>query len=257
MSTTLIIAIIAIGLFVLVFVGITLQTIDKNTKEKRRMESNLLSRSRNFSYMLEGFPEGFLNRDLQILVCNCLEEVYSQLVQIAPKNRDYRAKLERAQLRTAECRKQEAVNQTVTLTDNEQIREVQKMLNSLYNFIAKLAASGRINNKEAKIYGKQVRRLVVQTSTDALIEPIKEALKNGKPRLAIHYLHMANTKMKKENDDGFYNDRISKQTARIQELEDAASAQDKKSKALKNKTAEEWDDLEKPDDSWKKKAIYD
>ena len=40
------------------------------------------------------------------------------------------------------------------------------MLSGLYNFISKLAASKRINAKEAMAYGKQVRRLMVQTSTD-------------------------------------------------------------------------------------------
>ena len=257
MSTTVIVAIIAIGLFILVTVAITLQTIDKNNKERRRRESALLARSRNFEYMLEGFPEGFLNRVLQILVCNCLEEVFSQLVQINSKSKVYRTKLAKAQQRLANYKAKPATNTTVTLTDTVQIKEIQKMLSSLYNFISKLANNKRINGKEAKIYGKQVRRLMVQTSTDILVEPIKGALTKGKPRLAIHYLHMANEKMKKENDDGFYNDRINKQTARIAELEQQATGMEASAKGRRAEADAEWDELDKPDDTWKKKALYD
>ena len=86
MSTAVVIGIIAIGLFVLVAIAITMQTVEKNGKEKRRLESSLNTRARNFQYMLEGFPKGFLSRDLQVLVCKCLLEVYQQLSRVNPKN---------------------------------------------------------------------------------------------------------------------------------------------------------------------------
>ncbi|WP_101759403.1 hypothetical protein [Oceanicoccus sp. KOV_DT_Chl] len=257
MSTTVIVGIITIGLFILVTLAITMQTIDKNNKEKRRLEAALNSRSRNFDYMLDGFPEGFLSRDLQVLVCNCLVEVYSQLYQINSKNKDYKDKLDKANMRMAECKQKPANAPSVTLSDPEQIKEVQKMLTSLFNFIAKLAASGRVNSKEAKIYGQQVRRLIVQTSVDALAEPIQNAIKQSKPRLAIHYLHMIIEKMKKENNDGFYTDRINQYTAKIAELEVQATKVDAKEDPNRAAADAEWDELNKPDDTWKKKAVYD
>jgi hypothetical protein len=257
MSTTVIVAIITIGLFILVATAIILQTMDKNAKEKRRIESALLARSRNFEYMLEGFPKGFLNRNLQILVCNCLDEVFSQLVQINPKSAAYKTKLAKAQQRLQEFKAKPASDTSVTLTDTAQIKEIQKMLSSLYNFIAKLAASKRINAKEAKIYGKQVRRLMVQTSTDVLAEPIRNALTKSNPRLAIHYLHMANQKMKQENDDGFYTEQIKQQSTRITELEEEADRLDNQTKEGRAEADAEWAKLDKPNESWKKNAVYD
>ena len=257
MSTAVIAGIIIVGLAVLVAIAIATQTIEKTNKEKRRLESALNARARNFEYMLSGFPEGFLNKDLKILVCNCLEEVFSQLVRIKPKNKDYRNSLSEAQQQLTNFSALPASTSAVTLTDPAQIKEVQNMLSGLYSFIAKLAASKRINTEEAKIYGKQIRRLMLQTSVDAFIEPIREALNKGKHRLAIHYLHMANDKMKKENDDGFYNERIDKQTARIKELEQQASEIDGSTEATAEPDSDEWDELQKPDNSWKKKALYD
>ncbi|MCP3906416.1 MAG: hypothetical protein GY712_00130 [Oceanicoccus sp.] len=256
MSATAVVVAIGVGLFILVAVAITIQTIDRNNKEKRRLEIALNTRSRNFGYMLDGFPEGFLSRDLQVLVCTCLVEVFSQLVQINPTE-DYKSKLASARERLAQCRGKTAANATITLTDVAQIQEIQKMLKGLYNFISKLAASQRISGKEAMIYGKQVRRLMVQTSTDALAGPIQEAIHQDKPRLAIHYLHMTNEKMKNENDDGFYSDRIAIHDARISELEQQASSLETSAKESKKEAAAAWDELDKPDDSWKKKAIYD
>ncbi|MFA7554377.1 MAG: hypothetical protein WCY88_09015 [Spongiibacteraceae bacterium] len=252
MSTPIIIAIIAAGLFILVGIAITMQTIDKNNKEKRRLEGALIARARNFEYMLEGFPEGFLNRDLQVLVCKCLTEVFSQLNQVKKNNKDYKLKLAKAQHLLSEYQAKPSNTTSATLTDLEQIREAQKMLTGLYNFISKLAASRRIDAKEAQIYGKQVRRLMVQTSIDALTQPTQEALKDGKIRLAIHYLHMTVAKLNKENEDGFYKDRIKHYSQRIEELEQQA---ERTTESEPIDTA--WDNLDKADDTWKKKAVYD
>ena len=258
MPTVVIVGIIIGGLAILVAIAITMQTIDKNNKEKRRLESALKARGRNFDYMLSGFPDGFLNRDLQVLVCNCLVEVYTQLSQINPRSKEYSNNLTRAKMSLAKAAAKPANNSSVTLTDTVQIKEVQKILSGLYNFISKLAASKRLSGAEAQAYGKQLRRLMVQTSTDALIEPTKTALSQSKYRLAIHYLHMAVEKMKKENADGFYNDRISKHAARITELEaKAASHEGTLKKQQQATTASEWDGLKKDDDTWKKKAVYD
>ncbi|MGK0499247.1 MAG: hypothetical protein ACJAYG_000881 [Oceanicoccus sp.] len=257
MSTTLIVGILAIGLLILVAVAVTLQTIEKNAKDKRRIESALKSRSRNFEYMLEGFPEGFLNRDLLILVCNCLLEVFSQLSKINPKNKEYQSKYQNAASRLEQNRAKPAIAGTTKLTDTKQIKEVQKMLTGLYNFISKLAGSKRISAQEAQIYAKQVRRLMVQTASDALTQPIKDALQQTKPRLAIHYLNMLNEKMTKENNDGFYSEQINHQSQQIAELEHQASNIDASVENNRDEANTQTDEWNKPDDSWKKNALYD
>ena len=63
--------------------------------------------------------------------------------------------------------------------------------------------------------------------------------------------------MKKENGDGFYTDRINQYTAKIAELEEQASTHDVSNQEAKDAAAAEWDELDKPDDTWKKKAVYD
>lgn len=257
MSTFAIIAIVTTGLFVLVTVAITLQTIEKNNKEKRRLEAALNSRARNFNYMLESFPDNFLNRDLQVLVCKCLLEVYEQLTRATPSNKEYKIQLERTQERLNTFASKPDNTIPVQLSDPAQIKEVQKLLTSLHGFISKLMASKRINTTEAKAYSKQINRLMVQASLDNVTRAIQEAAQNNKPKLVLHYHTVALDKMQKENSDGFYNPQIMAYQQKIAELEQQLGIDEQESQRRRAEADAEWDKIDKPDDSWKKNAVYD
>ena len=130
-------------------------------------------------------------------------------------------------------------------------------MTSLHKFIAKLQESKRINGAEAKAYSHQIRRLMVQTSTDGLAQAINEALQSGKLKLAIHYLQLSVEKMQKENADGFYSERIASYQQRIVELTSEAETSAHLAQQRRAEADAEWDNINKPDDSWKKKVLYD
>lgn len=257
MSTFAIIAIVTIGLLVLVAVAITLQTIEKNNKEKRRVEAALNSRARNFHYMLDSFPDNFLNRDLQVLVCKCLLEVYEQLTRGSPGTPEYKSQFERTQERLNTFKSKPDNTTPVRLSDPAQIKDVQKLLTSLHGFISKLMASKRINTAEAKAYSKQINRLMVQTSLDNVNRGIQEAMQNNKFKLALHYNNIAIGKLQKENNDGFYSAQIASYQEKVTELEKQLGISEQESQQRRAEADAEWDKLDKPDDSWKKNAVYD
>lgn len=257
MSTFAIIAIVTIGLFVLVGVAITLQTIEKNNKEKRRLEAALNSRARNFHYMLDSFPDNFLNRDLQVLVCKCLLEVYEQLTRGAPSTQKYKTQFQRTQERLNAFKSKPDNTTPVRLSDPAQIKDVQKLLTSLHGFISKLMASKRINTAEAKAYSKQINRLMVQTSLDNVNRVIQEAMQSNKLKLALHYHNVAIGKMQKENSDGFYSTQITSYQETVSKLEKQLGIDEQESQRRRAEADAEWDQLDKPDDSWKKNAVYD
>lgn len=257
MSTAVMIGIIGLGLFIMVALAISMQTLEKNRKEKQQLERSLQSRIRNFEYMLKGFPEGFLSSDLQILVCKCLQEVYQQLSNLEPKNTQYASRSKDIEQQINQLRKQGANANKVELTDQKQIKEIQKMLKSLFNFINKLATSGRINNKDIQGYANQIRQLMLQTTLDSLNNAIKDAVKAGKFKLAIHNLTMAINKIEKENKNNLYNDKLESYKKQISELTSLQADNDTTSKELRKQHDEEWEEASKPDESWKKKAVYD
>ena len=253
MSTTAIIGLVALLLAVLVGVAIMLQTIEKNNKERRRLESSLKTRARNFQHMLEGFPEGFLNKDLKLLVCRCLQEIYTQLNSLNPKNPTYKNNRGIIDQQVETIQQQPATNNRVKLNDPAQIKEIQQLLQGLHSFIGKLNKSQKISNDQAKAYAFQVRNLMIQSTIDALMNGVNDSLAKRKPRLAIHYLHMIIDKLTKENGQGQYNEQINQYKEMMQQCEQQAIELDERRK----EADEEWDEVNKDDDSWKKKAIYD
>ena len=253
MSTTAIIGLVALLLVVLVGVAIMLQTIEKNNKERRRLESSLKARARNFQHMLEGFPEGFLNKDLKLLVCRCLQEIYSQLHGLNPKNSAYKNNRATIDQQLQTIQEQPAGNSRVKLSDPAQIKEIQKLLQGLHSFIGKLSKSQKISNDQAKAYAFQVRNLMIQSTVDALMNGVNDSMSKRKPRLAIHYLHMIIDKLSKENGQGQYNEQVTQYKEMMKQLEQQAIEQEERRK----EADEEWDEINKDDDSWKKKAIYD
>lgn len=257
MSTEFIIAIIGISLLALVAIALTMQSLEKNKKEKKRLLGLLSSRVRNFEYMLNNFPEGFLGRDLQILVCKSLQEVYHQLGNVSPRDKSNTTNIKQLEQKINVLANQPAKAKTVTLTDKQQIVEIQKLLKHLYNFIAKLTSSKRITNSDSQLYAEQIRKLMLQTTTDSLNQAISDAIKTGKFPLALHNLKMAIEKLTKENEGGLYSEKIAyyeKQIADISALNVSKSDPVDRQKTDDDK---EWEEMNKPDDTWKKNAIYD
>ena len=253
MSTAAIMALVGAGVFLLLLIAVTMQSIEKNNRQKRQMESTLKSRARNFSYILDGLPQGYLNRSLKALMARSLLSTYSQLQKLAPGNAEYRTAAERIKIIVEELASEPEEVTPATLTDPKQIKDVQQLLRSLYNYIATLLKSNRIDATQAKSYGIQVRRLMVQSSLDGLTQSSQEAIAEGKYRLAIHHLALAIEKMHAENVGGYFDARIQQLKARQVELEAQAETRDQ----AKEEAAREWDELTQEDQSWKKKAIYD
>lgn len=252
MSPLLIGGLVGIMLLTMVAVGITMQTVEKNNKEKRRLEAALATRARNFSHMLQGFPEGFLSRDLRLLVCQCLLEVFEQQSKLSPKSSEHSKNKQRTlnDIKTIEASADGAKN--VRLTDAAQIKETQQLLKNLYGFIGKLKASKRITEAQAQGYSQQVRDLTLKTSLDTLHNGIDQAMAKDKPKLALHYLEMSIDKMSKANNGGRYSDKIANCQQQMQALNVEAEAQDER----RQEADEFWEEPVK-DDEWKKKALYD
>lgn len=254
MSTPAIIGLVSLLLIILVVVAITLQTIEKNNKEKRRLEAALKTRARNFQQMLDSFPEGFLSRDLRLLVCKCLQEVYSQLMQVDNKNSTYKKNKANYDQRIETIRQQPEADRTAKLSDPNQIKETQVLLQGLYGFISKLVKSKSLNSEQGQHYAQQVRKLMLQSTVDALMGGVQDSINKNKPRLAIHYLHMLVDKLTKENQNGQFSQQIAEYKQQISEFEKQAVEQEARKKAA----GKEWDEVaNQQDTTWKKNAVYD
>ena len=253
MSTTAIIIAVLACVFVLIAVTFTLQQIEKNTDEKNALIASLKTQTRNFQYMLDGFPEGLLNRDLKLLVCQCIDEGLEQLLRLDRKNPQHAQQHRQLQEKIAQLQTQGAAPSAYQpLTNPAQIQEVQKLLNSLYNVVQRLYQNKRLNAAQAESLGKQVQRLATRIALDANLAAAQQALQNGKPRLAQHHYGIAIEKMSKDNADGQFSAQIAACQQRQAELEKVASTQ-----AVSGPLSNDWKSVGTEPEQPLKKSVYD
>jgi len=260
MSTTVIISLVAVVLFVMMAVALTIQSIDKSNKEKKRMLTALKGRARNFEYVLETLPAGFLSPELYMLVCQQNLDTCEQLSQLDSGNAEFKALFDAAYQRHDMAKKQPTAQKAFAFNDSKQIKEVKQLLTMLFNFIISLQKSGKLNAQQAGAFANQVKQLMLQSETDALMGAAKDAAGKGKFKLSIHYHNMVIDKYKKQNASGAYNDKIAILKQQIEELNKHAAneAPSPTASAVDDETAKEWDSVvSADDDNWKKKAIYD
>lgn len=261
MSPEIIVGMVTIVILALVSIAITAQNIEKNRKERRRLESSLLSRARMFQDMLSELPEGLLSNDLKYLVCQCLIEVYEQLKQLDPKQHGNMPGLKQAQATSESLKKNPTLASTIPdLTNIEQIKETQQQLTTLFKFIAKLRASGRINEEQARKHAQQIRRLMLKTTLDLLNENAQQAVQLGKLKLAVHHYQTAIDRIKKEGETDFFSNHLTGYVARIEKLEEEITERDNHQQQNIKKNQKAWEDEMNEDEnkgSWKKNTVYD
>jgi hypothetical protein len=254
-TSTIVIAVFAC-LFILVAVTITLQQIEKANAKRGALIATLKGQTRNFQQLLEGFPEGFLSRDLKLLVCQCIGEGLDQLVRIDRGNQQHAQMQRQLADRVAQLQAQPADQSQYQALNPAQMQELQKLLNSLYNVVQRLYQNKRLNAAQAESYSKQVQRLSTRLGLDTHLNVAQQALGERKLRLAIHHYGQAIDKMSKDNSDGSFTAQIDAYRQRCQELE-ALDQQMQKQQQASSATNAEWKSLEPKEDLLQKKNVYD
>ncbi len=253
MSTTAIVIAVLACVFVLVAVTITLQQMEKSTEAKNALIASLKTQTRNFQHLLDGFPEGLLNRELKLLVCQCIAEGLDQLTRLDRKNAQYAQMAAQLQEKIAQLQAQGAAQTAYPpLTNPAQIQEVQKLLNSLYNVVQRLYQSKRLTAAQADTYGKQVQRLATRIALDNHLATAQKAMQSGKARLAQHHIGIAIDKMKKDNADGQFTAQIAACQQRHADLEKIASAQ-----PAGGELSDDWKAVGAQAEQPLKKSVYD
>ena len=251
MTTTTIIIAVAAALFIMVAVVFTMQQIEKSNRDRQALAASLKSRNRSFQHLLDGFPDGFLSRDLKQLVCRCLLEGLEQLAKLEPRDPLLQQQQQQVQEKLAQLGQQADSNSYQPLTNPAQMQEVQKLLGTLANVVQQLGKSGRLQPTQSQQYGKQIRRLATRVALDAHLAAAQGAEREAKTQLAVHHYRLAVDKMTKDNGDGFYAAQIVNVQQRIAVLESTPTEQSAPS------TSDDWKEFGDEKQEWKKRSIYD
>jgi hypothetical protein len=256
MSTNTILVLIGLGLLLMAAIAVAMQQIEKGKAQRAELIAALRQRARGFQQLLEGFPDGFLGRDLKLLVCQCWYENIEQLAGVERKNPQIETLRQHVQERLEQIRSLPANTPHEPLTNPAQMQEVQKLLNLLFNAVQKLGQAKRLTPAQTEAYGRQIGQLVTRVGLDSHLAAAQEAMTGGKPRLAVHHYQLAIDKMNKHNPDGSFNARIAALSARVTALENIEKTAAAKP-AAPAPADDAWKDFGAKDESWKKKSIYD
>ncbi len=265
MSSIAIIITIVVVLGILVCYAFISQTVQNKKEQRARFKTALITRARNFKHILEGFPAGFLPNELKLLVQKSLVEIFGQLTELEPTNEEYANQLQLMTQEMAAAQRQDP-NQVTSQLDNPQIiKEAKNCLEELFKFVFHLEGRGRVGKSQADSYRNSIKQLVVQLSVDSYIISGRHAHAAGKARLSLHHYNQALKIMKRENNAGQFNSKISSIEPLIGELTIMAAAEDERAANAQPTEAAEgeseneaWKAIkDESNNSWRKKQVYD
>lgn len=257
MSSLIIASIIFALLVLLVGYAFVHQTLEKRRQHRQRLLTALKHRQRNFKFMISGLPEGFLTKELTLIVYRTLLDACEQLSRLEPKEpghlRDfnlYSAELEELKHRPSAKR--------TPATNPEQAAEIKRLLQELYRFVSAQTDKGNLSSAQGQTCKEQIKRLALLVSVDAHISQARQAQAAGKPRLAIHFYNLAKKRITQESGGQAHQQQLSQINNVIAKLENqmAQSAPESSDTPPPLEDQKEWEEFEQ-EDGWKKKQIYD
>ena len=265
MSSVIVIAVIIIALASLMSYAFISQTLAHKREQQERAINALTTKTRNFKFMLSGFPQGFLPPELTLLIQKSLLEIYSQLAELEPSNLAHKSELQALSLQMSETRRQSSRRTNIHLENNQQISEVKACLEELHRYIFQLEEKNRIQRESADAHRASIRELVVSITVDSYTIAGKQAIERDKPRLALHSLDLALKLMQRERKQGNFDQRIIELQQQCIELNTKIAEQNDTDNAdtsafdtdIQSKLDSEWEHFEHSSPDWKKKQIYD
>lgn len=260
-SITIIVAIIVL-LASLVCYAFVAQTLTHKRQQRERLSNALKTRVRNFKFMLSGLPQGFLPKELVLLIQRSLIQILEQLVKLEPKKEAYDQELQSIAQQMAETQRQPKQTVMSTPLDNPQkAQEIKACLEELYKFIFQLEGKKGMSRSQADAYRNMIKQLVLQLTVDSYVMHGRIARDKDKLRLAIHYFDLALKLMLRERSSGVFDARISQLQALIAELQSQSGDGSHTPANIADEVeheniSEQWDKFEQ-EDAWKKKQLYD
>ena len=265
MSSVAIISTLIALLAALVCYAFIYQTLATRREQRARLMAALKAKSRTFKYMFNGFPNGFLPRELLLLVLRSLIDVSEQLAKLEPSNTNHQQDLQHFSGKLLESQRQARPDKQIQMQNPQQISEVRACLEELFRHISRMEAHALIQSNQAATYRNQIRQLVLQLTVDNYCLSGRAAQVNSKPKLALHYYDLSLNLLLREGHGSVNQNRIEELRELIQEVRhdieqhDPDAAQTPEQEALNEEIASEWAkfDTDNSQGLWKKKNVYD
>jgi hypothetical protein len=257
MTSVYIISAVIVLLVAAVCYAFFVQTVNRKREQQDRLVQKLEQRIKNFRHLLSGFPEGYLPKDLTLLLYRQMVDAAQQLTALKPKEKRYIDELGSFNQELSDIQRKPPRNTRVRLESPQQGNEIKQYLTELNQFLQRINKRGQLSGKELDAHQATIRGLVLDISVDAYVAQAKAAESDQKPRMALHHYTLARNLMGKDKLNANHKELMTELDQQISRLTDLAAAEQAPDKPKEsNEKGSDWNSFD-DEDGWKKKAIYD
>lgn len=260
MSTTAIILLIAAGLGLLGGVFLVINQLERNKKKMRAQIGLFSERAHRFQRFLDYIPEEYVDSELRSVL---LEETIRNLEKQAALdkgNEKLAAKIKLNKAALEENIKQHKPPQLPHIKDINDANDLRKRIMDLFKVVQVLQKGKKIDAIKAKKFLLQLKQVYVELAVAVHIMRAKQAEKENKAKLAIHFYNKASGEYRRNNVKGMFAAQLKELQKIIQQLSGKETVEERPSSTTR-KTSED-DELSsamekflEEEDNWKKKSF--
>jgi len=203
MDTSFIIyAVIGVIVVSLVVTAI-IQQREQIAAAKKQKATQFIYKSRNAEEILEKVMSENINPEILNFLMGLIVRNYKSAAKTCPGFNNIQQLLSRAIIQLNDF-KPSASSNSVSVTDEEQLRSHVAKLNKLYSYLKNQTQSGTLSADRFKIWGQQLKAQSNQFEIDGLIKLCLRAIEAAMPGTAKNHLEAVENKLKTYPLDSAY-----------------------------------------------------
>jgi len=256
MNPLLLIAVPVCAVIIICFAYLS-KTKERAAARKIRMMAKYKDRARKLDNIIFGLPPNYLPKTLRVLIYACTIDSLRQIHTLSGKG-NIEQQLESvkqtlASLVDIEPKRDESATESVTV-----LRESKHLLQDLYSLIIEFHSDGTIDRDSAQTQLQAVRKAMLLVTLDTYKEAADNAISRNNNGLALHYYSTALSRLNQDPAlDGLEKERayFTGQVHKLEQQIQAGNHSAKLAAAPEEEVLAQWQSLDKPDDSWKKRRF--
>lgn len=253
MSTTLIVALVIIGLVIVLGVGFFSQAMERARLERARTLAELQARWNHCHAISNGLPGQYMSPELKALLLDMEVGLLERLTRLEPRSARYMSQLKEVRQQQAGGEPQ-VRNAPLTIGDEAAAQTVRRQLADLLQLLDQARAEKRLDDQAFLRWTRQIRSHQTDATLNMYRSLADAAMREGKPRVAKLQYERAVAYLTKHPDSDNA-DQLAIFRQLLIQAEQTATRMEQG--APGTELSEGVQALEEDDQAWRKKALYD
>lgn len=256
MSSVTIVILILVGVVVLFLIGYLNHILEKNKLDKARHKAELIDRQRRCAHLSESLPGQLMTTDLKQLLNRLELHCIDQLRVIDRHDPKYKLRAEELRQLIAKADELPIKNPPLTITSDEQVKDVRFQLESLQAQIIRAVEEKLIAANQGKQWLEHIKQMLVNVYIDYFSNLGRQLLSQNQPSKARLVFERAVQYLKKQKDMQLYRQQLQEFEALLAHA-NALVLEHTRPNPAQSTQLTQGIEQHNQEDEWKKKQIYD